>query len=341
MTRIDSPNVSSRLAFKWLFLCSIGLLMLSIFASLLFGSKEVAIKVVLQALFNTDSTNLEHIIVLERLPRTVFGVLAGSALSVSGAMMQAITRNPIADPGILGVNTGAALGVVIGIFIWHIESYYAYIVCAMVGASATVVFVYRVGSIGSEGATPIKLALAGAVTSAALSSIISALVLPNTQVMNLFRFWQIGTISGATWEGIRIVLPVLAVGFLICIMVAPTLDLLSLGDDLAKGLGIHPNILRLVGSVGGIMLCAATTALAGPIGFIGLMVPHLVRQTVGMKMKLVIPLSALGGAVILLLADTIGRILGRPGELEAGIITALIGAPILIFIARRTQVNAL
>lgn len=255
--------------------------------------------------------------------------------------MQAVTRNPIADPGILGVNTGASLFVVSGIAFFGISSANEYIWFALAGAAVAAIFVYGIGSLGSGGATPIKLALAGAATSAALSSLVSGILLPRTDVMNSFRFWQVGSISGANWNGITTVLPFLIVGIVVGILSAPTLNILALGDDVATGLGVKTGVVRLVGAFAGVLLCGATTALAGPIGFVGLMIPHTMRLLCGPNLRYMIPMSAVGGATLLTLADVAGRVLGRPTELEAGIITAFIGAPILIFIAMRAKVKSI
>lgn len=317
------------------------LVFLSVLASLAFGARFIPFDEVLQTLIHAKKMTLSELVVHERIPRTVFGLVAGAALGVSGAIMQAITRNPIADPSILGVNTGASLFVVSGIAFFNISTASAYIWFALVGAAITAFFVYGIGSLGLGGATPIKLALAGAATSAALSSIISAIVLPRTQVMNSFRFWQVGSISGATWDGLIAVSPYIFIGLLLALFISPSLDALALGDDVATGLGVRVGTIRLIGAVVGVLLCGAVTALAGPIGFVGLMVPHTVRLICGPNMKLIIPTSAVGGAVLLTGSDVIGRLIGSPGELEAGIVTAFIGAPILIFIAMKAKVRAL
>jgi len=316
-------------------------LVLCILASLAFGSRYVSFHEVITALLHTETTTISEIVVRERIPRTVFSIIAGASLGVSGVLMQAITRNPIADPSILGVNTGASLFVVSGIAFFHINSAGQYIWFALAGAAITVIFVYGIGSMGYGGATPIKLALAGAATSAALSSLVSAIILPRTEVMNAFRFWQVGSVSGATWEGISSVLPFLLVGLIIGILSAPALNALALGDDIATGLGVHTGIIRIVGAFAGVLLCGATTAIAGPIGFVGLMVPHTMRLICGPNLRLIIPMSAIGGAVILTTADIIGRLIGSPSELEAGIVTAFLGAPILIIIAMRAKVRSL
>ena len=324
-----------------LLVCSIFILLMCILASLAFGARLVNFPDVIDILVHSKKTSLIDIVVHERIPRTVFGIIAGAALGVSGALMQAITRNPIADPSILGVNTGASLFVVSGMAFFHIGSLSQYIWLALMGAAVTSLFVYGIGSLGYGGATPIKLALAGAATSAALSSVVSAVILPRTEVMNAFRFWQVGSISGATWEGIYKVLPFLIVGLLMGMLVSPALDALALGDDVATGLGVRTGIIRLIGALSGVLLCGATTALAGPIGFVGLMVPHTMRLICGPNLRLVIPMSAIGGAILLTISDVLGRLIGSPGELESGIVTSFLGAPILIIIAMRAKVRAL
>jgi iron complex transport system permease protein len=314
---------------------------LCMIASLAFGARYVEWREVIQALFDPDNTSFNAVVVRERIPRTVFGIIAGASLGVSGALMQAITRNPIADPSILGVNTGASLFVVSGIAFFHINTAGQYIWFALAGAAITAVFVYGVGSLGYGGATPIKLALAGAATSAALTSLVSAIILPRTEVMNAFRFWQVGSVSGATWEGILAISPFLIIGILIGILVSPALNALALGDDVATGLGVRTGLIRLISAFAGVLLCGATTALAGPIGFVGLMIPHVMRMILGPNLRLIIPMSAVGGAMLLTISDTVGRMIGSPGELEAGIITAFFGAPILVMIAMRAKVRAI
>lgn len=328
---------------KTMILASAGVLgvMLCIGASLALGSRNVGLDEVIKALFYSGSDSFDALVVRERIPRTVFSLLAGASLGVAGALMQAITRNPIADPSILGVNTGASLFVVSGIAFFQISTAGQYIGFALMGAVVTAVFVYRIGSLGYGGATPIKLALAGAATSAALSSLVSAVILPRTEVMNAFRFWQVGSVSGATWDGILAVVPFLAVGLSIGMLTAPALDALALGDDVATGLGVNTGMIRIAGAVAGVLLCGATTALAGPIAFVGLMIPHTMRLICGPDMKVIIPMSGLGGAMLLTISDIIGRLMGQPSELEAGIVTAFLGAPILIMIAMRTKVRSL
>lgn len=317
----------------------------SIVLSLAFGSRPVDAGQVLDGLAGwmrgETTTDIGALAVQSRIPRTVLALLAGAALALSGALMQAITRNPLADPGILGVNTGAALAVVVGIAFLGVSSAWGYLAMALVGAFLTAVFVYFVGSVGPGGTTPIKLALAGAATTAALSSLVAAILLPRRAVMDEFRYWQVGNVARAEWDTMAVIVPVLLIGTAVALLSAASLNALALGDDVAVGLGVHVTRVRIVAAVAGVALCAAVTALTGPIGFVGLMVPHAVRLVSGPDQRWLLPLSALGGAVLLTLADTLGRVLGSPGEVEAGIITAFLGAPVLIVIARRTRMKAL
>lgn len=279
--------------------------------------------------------------VQQRIPRTMLALVAGAALAMSGAVMQAITRNPIADPGILGVNTGAALFVVCGIAFLGISSPFEYLGLALAGSLLAAVFVYFVGSIGPGGTTPIKLALAGAATTAALSSLVSAVLLPRAQAMTEFRFWQVGGVGGADWGSMAVVVPVVTLAAVVVLLLSSSLNALALGDDVAAGLGVHVGRTRAVAAAAGVVLCAAVTSVAGPIAFVGLMVPHAMRLLSGPDQRWLLPLSALGGAVLLTVADTLGRLIGGTGEVEAGILTAFLGAPVLVAIARRTRMKGL
>ncbi len=322
-------------------LLSFSCLALCVLASIACGAKSVGFPVVIQSILGIGEKTFETSVVMARVPRTVFGILAGAALAVSGALMQAVTRNPIADPSILGVNTGASLFVVCGIAFLHISTGLEYIWLAFAGAALTAILVYGLASIGNGGATPLKLALAGAAASTALQSLVNTVMLPSSQVMDQFRFWQTGSIGGAGWGEIRLLLPFFLIGFAASIFLAPSLNTLALGDDAATGLGLNVPLIRSAAALAGVLLCASTTALAGPIGFVGLMIPHLIRMLIGPDMRKILPLSAICGASLLLFADTAGRVLGRPDELESGIVTALIGAPVFIFIIRKVKVSSL
>ncbi|WP_326511481.1 FecCD family ABC transporter permease [Clostridium intestinale] len=324
-----------------IYLGSILFLGLCVLASLAWGSKNVGFSQAINALLNSTDLSFSALVVRERIPRTIFGIMAGASLGISGALMQSITRNPIADPSILGVNTGASLFVVIGIAFFNINSANQYIWLALAGAGITAVVVYFIGSIGNGGATPIKLALAGAATSAVLTSLVSAIILPRSDAMDKFRFWQVGSIGGANWDSIRLILPFVIVGLIISIAATPALNVLALGDDVATGLGVNIGVIRIICAVAGVILSGATTAIAGPISFIGLMIPHTIRLIFGSNLNGIVPLSAIGGAALLIISDVIGRVIGSPGEVQVGIITAFIGAPILIMIARKAKVRAI
>jgi iron complex transport system permease protein len=276
-----------------------------------------------------------------RIPRTLLAALGGAALGLSGAIMQGITRNPLADPGILGVNMGASLAVVIGVAWFDMASASAYIWTAIAGAGAAALFVYTIGSIGRGGPSPLKLSLAGAATSIAFSSLVIAVILPRNDIAGGIRSWQIGGVGGATFDRLSNVLPFLAVGFLVALLSARKLNALALGDELAAGLGERVAVARAIAALGAVLLCGATTAVCGPIGFVGLVVPHVVRLLAGVDHRWLLPFSALGGACLLLTADVFGRIIARPGEIDVGIITALIGAPFFIWIVRRQKVRDL
>jgi iron complex transport system permease protein len=318
----------------------IAVLALLFVLSVAFGTRIVSIGDVFTAL-GGDTGGISQAAVVKRIPRTVLALLVGAALALSGATMQAVTRNPLADPGILGVSSGAALAVVTGIAFFGMSEPQAYIWVAIGGAALAAAFVYTVGSLGRDGATPLKLALAGAAISATFSSLVSAILLPRVDVLTSFRFWQIGGVGGATWERIGLILPFLLVGAAICFFSARGMNMLALGDDLAAGLGENVLRARLVSAVGAVVLCGAATAIAGPIGFVGLVVPHLCRLLVGTDLRWLLPFSAITGAALLVAADVVGRVIARPQEIEVGIITAFIGAPFFIWIVRRQRVREL
>lgn len=308
--------------------------------SLTVGTRDVPLSEVLAAL-SGDSTTLDRAAVATRVPRTVLALLAGAALGLAGAVMQGVTRNPLADPGILGVNVGASLAVVVGVAWFGISSANAFIWIAIAGAGATAVFVYVIGSMGRGGATPLKLALAGTATAIAFSSLVIAVVLPRADIAGGIRSWQIGGVGGATFERMGHIYPFLLAGFLLCLLSARRLNALALGDELAAGLGERVALARGMATLGAVVLCGATTAICGPIGFVGLVVPHACRLLVGVDHRWLLPFSAVGGAILLTASDILGRIAARPSELEVGVVTALIGAPVFIFIVRRQKVRDL
>ena len=328
---------------KFVFSIILCLALLSIMAvfSISLGAKNIAFSKVVDVLLGNDPDSLEAAIISQRIPRTVFGILAGGALGISGALMQSITRNPIADPSILGVNTGASLFVVAGIAFFNITVAYQYIWLGITGAGVTAVFVYSVASMGKDGATPLKLALSGSAVSIVLGSLVSTIMLPNNRVMEAFRFWQVGSIGSATWENIMLISPFLIVGFITSMFISGYLNNLALGDEAATALGTNVVMTRAIGALSSVLLCGATTALAGPIGFVGLIIPHIIRLIFGSEMSKMLPLSFLGSAILMLISDVIGRIISLPGETEVGIITAVLGAPVFILAIRKGRVKSL
>lgn len=333
----------------WLFiLISFALLVISIPLSLSVGARDIPLSDLMATLSGETVNSLYAPILTKRVIRTVLGLIAGCALGTAGCVMQSITRNPIADPSILGVNSGAALFVVSGIAFFGAKTAGQYIALALAGAGIISMLVFGIasfvpgkGAVSYNNANPIRLALAGAAVSTACSSLISAVMLPRTNVTQEFRFWQVGSISGGTWNNILTVLPLLVVGMLLAILLTPSLNALALGDDIATGLGVNVTRTRALGALSGVLLCGAITALTGPIGFVGLMVPHLVRIFCGADLRVQIPVSAMDGALLLILADVLGRYIGRPGELEVGIVTAFLGAPVFILVVRKAKVGKL
>lgn len=329
--------VAQRVA--WLLVLA-GVLVALIGASVVFGVRDVGVADVLGAL-DGQASGISEAAVVTRLPRTALAVLVGAALAMSGAAMQAVTRNPLADPGILGVSSGAALAVVVGIAFLGLSGPFPTMAVAIAGAGGAAVVVYTVGSLGPGGATPLKLTLAGAAMSAAFASLTAAVLLPRIDVMESFRFWQIGGVGGATWPRIAAVVPVLLAGALMCAACARGMNTLALGDDLAASLGENTTRTRLVASLGAVVLCGAATAIAGPIGFVGLVTPHVCRLLVGSDHRWLLPFSALAGAGLLVASDVIGRLIAQPSEVEVGIVTAVVGAPVFIAIVRRQKVREL
>jgi len=309
-------------------------------ASITIGSRDVEWNDIVAALGGATD-NIAQGAVAKRIPRTVLALVVGAGLGLAGAVMQGVTRNPLADPGILGVNMGASLAVVCGMAWFGLWTQTAMIWVAIGGAAAAAVFVYIVGSLGRGGPTPLKLALAGTATSAALVSFITAITLPRNDIAANIRSWQIGGVGGATFDTMTQAVPFLVVGFVLCLLSARSLNSLALGDDVAAGLGEHVALARGVSSLGAVLLCGVATALAGPIGFVGLVVPHLCRLVVGIDHRWLLPLSAVTGAALLTAADVLGRIVARPGEIDVGIITALVGAPFFVYIVRRQKLREL
>ncbi len=321
---------------------ALGVLVVVAFASVAYGSKPIPLATVWDAFWHYDGTLNDHLIVRSlRVPRTALGLAIGAALGLSGAVMQGVTRNPLADPGILGIEAGASLAVVLGIYSLDIGSLGGYVWFAFAGAAVASVVVYSLGSLGRGGATPVKLALAGAALASLLGSFTSAILLLDVATLDQFRFWAVGSLAGRDGEIVMQVLPFLGVGAILALGSARALNALALGDDVARSLGQRVQLARLVSAVAVVVLCGAAVAAAGPIGFVGLTIPHVARAICGPDYRWVLPWSMVLGPVLLLGADIIGRVVARPGELQVGIVTAVIGAPFFIALVRRRKLAEL
>jgi iron complex transport system permease protein len=323
----------------WL-LVSVVLLVVLVLASVSVGARTTGVGEIVRGLTGARDSIGEAAVAV-RLPRTVLALAVGAALALAGTVMQGVTRNPLADPGILGVNAGASLAVVSGMAWFGLSHAIATMWVAIGGAAVAAVFVYTVGSIGRGGATPLKLALAGAASTAAFASLVTAVSLPRGDIAESVRSWQIGGVGGATFDRVAQMLPFLAAGALLCLVSAKGLNSLALGDDLAAGLGERVALTRGVAAVGAVLLCGAATAVAGPIGFVGLVVPHAYRLLIGPDHRWLLPYTAVGGAVLLVAADVVGRLVARPSEVDVGIVTALVGAPFFIAVIRRRKLRSL
>lgn len=309
-------------------------------AGLAIGSRLIPTGTVMDALTNFDPGSDDQLVIrFSRLPRTLIGVLAGAALGLAGVLTQSLTRNALAEPGTLGVNAGAAVGVIIGLIATGGASIVVYVWFAFAGAALTSVLVHRLGRTGRSGVDPARLVLAGAALSIVLSALTRALILSaDATVYESFRSWATGSLQGRGWESLPVVGTCLVVGLLISLALAGPLDSVSLGTDMATSLGVNIRLTWTLANAAIVVLAGGATAACGPIAFIGLASPHIARAVSGPNHRLLLPVSALLAAVLLLLADVIGRIVVFPGEIGAGVMTALIGSPFFIHLVRRGRV---
>ncbi|GAA2718805.1 iron ABC transporter permease [Actinocorallia aurantiaca] len=316
------------------------LLLLAMLLSLMIGSRSIGPAEAMDALLHGGATDDAYVVRSLRVPRTVIGLMVGIALALAGAVMQGITRNPIAEPGILGISQGASLGVVCSIAFAGVHTLTGYVGFAFAGAAVAAVAVYLFAGSGRGGATPVKLALAGAAMNALLAALVSGIMITNGRVLDEFRFWQVGSISGRGPEVAAQIWPFLLVGLLLVAVMARSLDALALGDDAAKGLGHNVALMRILGALGATVLTGVAVAAAGPIVFAGLAVPHMARALVGTAHRWLLPMAALLGPVLILVPDVVGRVLFPPSEVPVGVMTALLGVPFLVAIVRRKAVAA-
>ncbi len=303
------------------------------------GAKQVPLDQVWHGLFHYSGSDTDVVVRDVRLPRTLLGLIVGAALGLAGTVMQALTRNPLADPGVLGVNAGASAAVVSAISFFGVTSLTGYVWFAFAGAAVVSVAVYVLG--GTRNATPVRLALAGTALTAVLVGYINAVNLMDTAALDKMRFWTVGSLAAATMETVTGIAPFLAVGAVLALLIARPLNAVALGDDQAKALGARLTRTRVLSMVAVTLLCGGATAVCGPIVYVGLMVPHAVRAVTGPDMRWILPYSAVLSPVLLLGADILGRVVARPGELQVGIVTAVIGGPVFICLVRRRRMSQL
>ncbi|NNM47542.1 FecCD family ABC transporter permease [Knoellia koreensis] len=320
---------------------ALAVLAAGVVASLHVGSRMLSPEVVWAALTDPRADDADHAVVTARVARTVLALLAGGALGLAGAAMQGLTRNPLGDPGILGINAGAALGMVTAVALLGVTSLPVQIWFALAGAAVAGVLVHAIAGLGRDGATPIKLAVAGAAATAGFTSWTSALLITDLQTLETFRFWQVGTVGGRGVEVVGPVLPFLLTGAVLALTGARLLDVLALGDDLARGLGRRAGLDRLVVGLSVILLAGAATALAGPIAFVGLVAPHAARILLGPSYFRILPMSVVIGAALVTWADVVGRVILPPTEVQVGIMTAVIGVPVFFALVRRGRMGSL
>ncbi|MFC4466592.1 FecCD family ABC transporter permease [Streptomyces xiangluensis] len=313
--------------------------------SLALGAASVPPDQVIRALFGDAPSRLvDNIVWSARVPRTTLGLAAGAALGLAGALMQALTRNPLADPGILGVSAGASFAIVLAVGVFGLGSFYGYVWFAFAGALAASVVVYFLGGLGRSGQTPVKLALAGIAVTSLLTSLTSAIALTDPDALDRYRFFTAGSMADQDGATVLRILPFLAVGAVLALACAPALNSLALGEDVAASLGRRLGLVRLQGVAAVTLLTGAAVAVIGPVVFIGLVVPHVARVLaqlagIGPDHRWLLPLSAVLAPSLLLAADIVGRVVARPTEVQAGIVVAFIGGPFFIAMVRRRQLS--
>ncbi|MEU3464112.1 iron chelate uptake ABC transporter family permease subunit [Streptomyces sp. NPDC006733] len=320
-------------------LAATAVLVLVALASIATGAKPIPPDQVWHGLFHSTGTSTDVVIRELRVPRTLLGLLVGAGLGLGGAVLQALTRNPLADPGLLGINAGASAAVVSAISFLGVTSLTGYVWFAFLGAAAVAVLVYVLG--GGRGATPVRLALAGTALTAALYGYVNAVELLDTAALDTMRFWTVGSLATATTTVVGQVAPFIGAGVLLALALARPLNAVALGEDTARALGASLPRTRVLAMAAVTLLCGAATAACGPIVFVGLMVPHLVRSITGPDLRWTLPYAAILAPVLLLGADIAGRLVARPGELQAGIITALVGGPVFVHLVRRRRMAQL
>jgi iron complex transport system permease protein len=321
---------------KWVgLIAAILLMVLLMCASVIYGYTDTSWRTAIDSFTNNNGSN-EHIIIQTvRLPRALIASAVGASLAIAGALMQTLTKNPLASPGIFGINAGAGFAVVAAVTLFSVNDLQAFNGLAFLGAAVAAISVYAIGSFGREGLTPMKLTLAGAAMAAMFSSFTQGLLVVNEAALEQVLFWLAGSVQGRKLETLQNVLPYIGIGWIGSILIAGKMNILSMGEDVAKGLGLNTGLVKITVGVLVILLAGGSVAVAGPIGFVGIVVPHITRSVIGIDHRWVIPLSGVLGATLLLAADIGARYILMPSEVPVGVMTAIIGTPFFIYIARR------
>ncbi|OQO90928.1 ABC transporter permease [Saccharomonospora piscinae] len=309
--------------------------------SVWFGAKGIPFSETWTVLFAPDASDAAVIIHDYRIPRTLLGIACGAALGLAGALMQALTRNPLAEPGLLGVNMGASTGMVVAVAFLGISSVVGYVWFALAGAAMASLLVYVLGATGRGAASPERLVLAGAALTAVVFAFNTAVLLSDPDAYDAYRFWNVGSLAGRYYDVLVPVLPFLVVGTVVALLLMRPLNALSMGDELGASLGAHPARTRVFGAVAVTLLCGGATAAIGPVAFVGLAVPHAARLLVGPDQRWVLPYSLVLAPLLLVGADVLGRVIAAPGEVQVGIVTAVIGVPVFCALCRRRRLASL
>lgn len=316
-----------------LLICT-ALLFVTLLWSITLGAADITPRVVYESVFNVDATTFDHQLIQSvRLPRVIASVIVGAALAVAGALMQGLTRNPLADSGLLGINAGASFAVVVLVTVVVDPSLSDYAAVALVGAAIAAAFVYGVGSLGGT-ATPLRLTLAGVILTAFVSSLTTAILIQDQETLDKIRFWTAGSLAGRDAAIIAQTAPIIGIGLAGALLLSRQITTISLGEDVAKGLGQNTLVVKLLASLMVVLLAGGAVALAGPISFVGLVIPHIARFLSGVDYRWIIPYSAVLGGVLVTLADVAARVALRPQELPIGVMMAIVGAPFFIYLAR-------
>lgn len=314
---------------------SLLMLAIAIVCSIAFGVTDIPISSVWES-FTHYNMSTEHLIIrTTRVPRALIAASVGACLAVAGAVMQVMTRNPIASPSTLGVNSGATFFIVMSASLLGISGMGAFTWVALIGAAVSGGIVFTLGSIGRDGMTPVKITLAGASMTAFFASLTQGLMLTDGKMFDQVLVWLVGSVAGRDMAQLQTVWPYMAVGMLIALLLARHLNVLAMGDDVAQGLGQRTAHIKLFAAISTILLAGASVAVAGPIAFVGIIIPHIVRYLVGNDYRWILPYSAVLGALLLVAADLGSRYIAMPKEVPVGVMTAIIGVPFFVYIARK------